>query len=203
MPKADTTERFDWPRQGLAIDLADTVVVVRAGETIDHLSTMDQLGHWLEMEHRWLDPAGADAPERIEDYRELRDAIRVLCFASLRRQSLPGNAIQTLNRYAAAAPWFRQLQAGDGELPRLATASAAVDRTDRTLASIADGAIALLGGSERERLRVCEAPSCGMFFLAGSPRQLWCRDACGNRARVARFHARTLTNPGRAISAHE
>jgi hypothetical protein len=49
-------------------------------------------------------------------------------------------------------------------------------------------AVSRLTGPERAPLRICQAPSCGMFFL-GSPR--WCCAARGNRARAARHYQRT------------
>jgi len=196
MPRADTWGRFDWPGQGLAIDLADTIVVVRPGETIDHLATSEQLLRWLELERPWLGEAHGDALERLDDFRALREAIRALCFATVRGDPPPSEAAPAVNRFSAAAPWFRQLEVAQGEPPRVAVASTVPDGTDRLLATIADAAVGLLGGPDHKRLRVCPAPSCGMFFLAGSPRQLWCRDLCGNRARVGRHHARVAASGG-------
>ncbi|WP_213450945.1 ABATE domain-containing protein [Rhizomonospora bruguierae] len=64
------------------------------------------------------------------------------------------------------------------------------DPTHALLSALAVAAIDLLTGPDRERLRACNAPRCVRFFLKQNPRQEWCRPACGNRARVARFHDR-------------
>ena len=133
MPKADTWERYTWPGQGLAIDLADTLVVVRPGQTIDHLTTPEQLGAWLQTEEPWLSAelggTGADqidsttgsaSPQvhdetgdplaRIDDFRTLREAIRASFFAVSRREPPPAPSVQIMNRYSAASPWHRRLE---------------------------------------------------------------------------------------------
>jgi hypothetical protein len=61
---------------------------------------------------------------------------------------------------------------------------------DAFLADIATSAIGLAGGPERDRLRRCQAPGCGRWFLASRPRQTWCSPSCDNRARLARFQQR-------------
>jgi predicted RNA-binding Zn ribbon-like protein len=50
-----------------------------------------------------------------------------------------------------------------------------------TMAIVADGA---------STLRVCGAPSCGMFYRPRRRQQRWCSTPCGNRARFARHYAR-------------
>ena len=189
MPRADSWERFSWAGQGLAIDLADTIVVVRENRVIDHLSTARQLADWLELEREWLGEPPADALDHLEQFRELRGAIRSLFFAVTEGGPILDRAVELLNDSTASAPWFRELEVVSSPASRLR--SVAAGTTKAVFAAIADNAIQLLGGSDADRLRVCPAPSCGMFFLAESPRQRWCRDACGNRARVARYHARS------------
>lgn len=66
------------------------------------------------------------------------------------------------------------------------------DPTQALLGGLAVAAIDLLAGPDRDRLRACQAPRCVRFFIKQDPRQEWCRPACGNRARVARFHSRRL-----------
>ena len=58
------------------------------------------------------------------------------------------------------------------------------------LAELARAGVALLGGPDRQRLQVCHAPGCGLFFVKQHPRREWCSTACGNRARAARHYSR-------------
>jgi predicted RNA-binding Zn ribbon-like protein len=114
----------------------------------------------------------------------LRDHVRTLLAAVVARRALPPAAVTAVNRASAAAPEFAQLEAG--ELVVRYHASPA----DAFLADVATSAIGLVGGPDRGRLRRCEAPGCGRWFLASRPRQTWCSPVCGNRARLARFHQR-------------
>jgi len=57
-------------------------------------------------------------------------------------------------------------------------------------ASVARASIELLASPDRERICICQAPGCVLFFLKEGRRRHWCSAACGNRARVARHYAR-------------
>jgi predicted RNA-binding Zn ribbon-like protein len=176
---------FDWPGQALALDLADTVVVMRPGEEVDLLTTEDQLARWLALERdRVGDTTGAET--RLRDFHRLRDALRALLAAATHGAELPADAVAAVNRASAAAPGFVRLRA-PGVVDVESTART---RADAILGAIAASAVELLGGPDRERLRNCTAPRCGGYFLAGRARQEWCCTACGNRARVARHYAR-------------
>jgi predicted RNA-binding Zn ribbon-like protein len=89
------------------------------------------------------------------------------------------------------ARWYRRLDVSDPVTPRMAYASETEAQGERVLAAIADSAIEILAGPDRARLRICKAPSCGMFFLEGRAGQQWCTVSCGNRARVARHYKRS------------
>jgi predicted RNA-binding Zn ribbon-like protein len=80
--------------------------------------------------------------------------------------------------------------AGDADGVTVALASGAHPAADLLAAVLARAAIAFLSGPERARLRACPAPRCVRYFVQDHPRQEWCKPACGNRARVARHHAR-------------
>ena len=97
----------------------------------------------------------------------------------------PQKAAAVVNRASAAAPRYVQLGPSG-----VVEATAATERTDEILAAIAASAVELLGGPDRNRIRRCHAPRCGMFFVPGRERQEWCSPMCGNRARVARHYAR-------------
>jgi predicted RNA-binding Zn ribbon-like protein len=57
-------------------------------------------------------------------------------------------------------------------------------------ADLARSALALLVAPARDRLRLCRAPGCSLFFLTDLRRRQWCSASCGNRVRVARHYAR-------------
>ncbi|WNI19307.1 ABATE domain-containing protein [Actinacidiphila sp. ITFR-21] len=69
-------------------------------------------------------------------------------------------------------------------------AAPAAPTADRLAAALARAAIAFLAGPDREKLRACPAPRCVRYFVKQHALQEWCKPSCGNRARVARHHAR-------------
>jgi predicted RNA-binding Zn ribbon-like protein len=140
---------------------------------------------------RWLLAAGLATPEIACDQnavcvaRGLREAIYQLVHARLARTRLPDRARRVLNQVARRGGASMQLTAeGDAEL--------AGDGLQR-LAFIANEAIALLGGTARDRIRKCENEGCAILFvdLSRSGARRWCSmAACGNRHKVAEFRRR-------------
>lgn len=53
---------FRWLGEPLAIDLANTVMVVREGKTVDLLGSADELENWLELERPGWEIAASPAP---------------------------------------------------------------------------------------------------------------------------------------------
>jgi predicted RNA-binding Zn ribbon-like protein len=184
---------FRWLGEPLAIDLANTVMVMGNGEELDLLSEPGDLRRWLEGERERLGDCRF-AAAHLREIRELRDAVRVLLAAAANGKPLPRAALGHLNSTSAAGPVAPQLQAGSGSEPRTVEREAAGDPLAALLARLARAAITLLTGPDRAHLRICEAPSCGMFFLQESGRR-WCCGACGNRARVARHYRGTPRAP--------
>jgi predicted RNA-binding Zn ribbon-like protein len=161
----------------LAVDLANTLRAGRGGAVADRLAGPDGPAGWLRATGGPLD---AGLPELLAS----RGHVLALLAATVEGDRLPPAAVEAVNRAAVAAPAVVQLEAG--ELVIRASAS----RADAFLAEIAAAAISLVGGPRRDRLRRCAAPGCGRWFVASRPRQTWCSPACGNRARLARFHQR-------------
>ena len=177
---------FRWLGEPLAIDLANTVMVVREGEAVDLLATSDDLRRWLAAERERLGDC-AFAIAHLAEIRALRDAVRGVLSAAAAGTTPPPETLEHVNAASAAAPVAPQLDVGrDGEL-RVDERLASPDPLARLLARLARSTITLLTGPERERLHVCDAPSCGMLFLG---RRRWCCAACGNRARAARHYRR-------------
>jgi predicted RNA-binding Zn ribbon-like protein len=178
---------FRWLGEPLAMDLANTVMVVREGEEVDLLATADDLRRWLVAERERLGDC-AFALDRLPEIRALRDAVREVLLAAAKGAMPPSKVLEHLNAASAAAPVTPQLDAGsDGEL-RVDELPAGGDPLARLLGRLARSAIALLTGPEPERLHICDAPSCGMLFLG---QRRWCCAACGNRARAARHYRRS------------
>lgn len=179
----------------LALDLANTVMVVREGESVDLLATPGNLDQWLRCEGERLGD-WASAMGRPEEISALRDAVRSLLEASAHARPLPPVALELVNAASRAAPVAAQIMASsEGELD-VAELPIDADPLAQLLGKLARSAIAVLTGSDRERLQMCHAPSCGMFFLGD---RLWCTSTCGNRARAARHYRRAVTeqrNPG-------
>jgi predicted RNA-binding Zn ribbon-like protein len=170
-------------------------MMVREGKAVDLLTAPEDLHRWLEAERdRLADCTLAGA--HLEEVRAFRDAVRSLLAAAAEGTTPPPEAIEHVNAASAASPMAPQLEAGnEGDL-RTVERSAKHDPLAQLLGILARSTIALLTDLERERLQVCRAPSCGMFFLGA---RRWCCAACGNRARAARHYrrmkARTVARP--------
>jgi predicted RNA-binding Zn ribbon-like protein len=174
-----------WPWLGapLGVDLANSLVQLRPGRTRDLLRTEDDIDGWLEHERARI-PTPKPSPERLPAFRALRDALHAALSAAARGERPPAAAVKAINAASGRS---------DGHV-RLANQDTAEYRgtgtpLDQALSAIARSAIELLTSPDRQRLRICTAPSCGMFYL-GRPEQEWCSTACGNRARAARHYAR-------------
>jgi predicted RNA-binding Zn ribbon-like protein len=175
---------FRWLGEELAIDLANTILVVKPGETWDLLGTRKLIDLWLKRERERVGSAPA-VVKRPGALIELRDAIYLAFIAAANREDVPAEAVSVLNAASAAAPSYPQLVDGARVLSSVSSSP-----VDELLARIARSAIEILGTPKHRRLRACPAPNCGMFFLA-RPKQQWCCSACGNRARVARHYRKS------------
>jgi predicted RNA-binding Zn ribbon-like protein len=70
---------------------------------------------------------------------------------------------------------------------------------ERTTEVLHESTVSLLLGSRAGRLRACQGKGCAHFLLARTRNQRWCSSTgCGNRARVARHHARSKRTRGRS-----
>ena len=194
---------FRWLGEPLAIDLANTVMVVRepespeggAGNVVDLLATPSDLRRWLAAEGGRLAGYEIDAERDLGAVRDLRDAVRALLLAAAEAKAPPAEAVGLVNEVSAASPVAPQLATSGARL------SAQTSGRDRSLAgllgAVARSAVELLSGPAAGTIRVCRAPSCGMFYLGG---RRWCCSACGNRARAARHYRRHRSAPGRATA---
>jgi predicted RNA-binding Zn ribbon-like protein len=165
----------------LAVDFVDTRRSqgdALAGE----LPVDDEAARWVR-EHVRSQDLGRPA-----DLVNLRSVLREVFTAIVDATALPARALDTINRLAEQAPVTLTAYVRQGDI--------SVERTSRAdsaallHADLARSALVLLSTPARERLRLCRAPGCVLFFLTDRPRQQWCSPSCGNRARVARHYRR-------------
>ena len=198
----------------LAVALMNTVWADRAGLHDALTSTASALAWADAIADRTDLPAGrpADADRLRSGLHRLRDALRLLAAAETGDPRGAGTptptdvqrAIRHLNQAAAAGPRWSALSWPAGSEPTR-TVHAAGPAGCSLVAAIAEQAIALFSGDQRQRLRACLAPGCVRYFSKTHPRREWCCRSCGNRARVARHYRRhrgssapTGTRPARA-----
>jgi predicted RNA-binding Zn ribbon-like protein len=168
---------WDWLGEALAVDFANTTKR-SGGEERELLQGPEDLVAWAACEDGRV-PAIEAGAVRIGEVRTLRDDVKALLRAVVRDEPAPVPAVERVNARVRAAPLVPQLRWGEVVL---ATASAA-PALDELLARVARSAIEL---AARGGVGFCDAPSCGRFFERRRGSQLWCSDACGTRARVAR-----------------
>ncbi|WP_116245194.1 ABATE domain-containing protein [Nocardiopsis sp. FIRDI 009] len=171
-------EFYDMPWIGHehpVLDLTNTIVI-GAGPgrgDVDFLSDPGLTAAWRE---RLGDRALAREP--LGALRALRTPLRAAVDARASGEDIPDQAREKLNALAANAPVTMRLGT-DGDLVH-------EEAADDAGAALARRALVLLAGEGRERLRRCDAPSCGMYFLRTRRDQAWCTVMCGNRARASR-----------------
>jgi len=176
-------ERWSWLGEPLAIDFANTVRR-RGSDYTELLASGADLRAWAEHEaSRVPDPTEHAADVRLDEVRELRDAIFALLLAAARREPAPIGIEKRVNAALSAVPLVPQLRDGAVSL----VAPAETDPLDELLARTANSAVELLASPA---LAYCDAPSCGQFFMRNRRDQRWCGPACGTRTRVARHAMR-------------
>ena len=167
-----------------ALDIANTVAVDK-GVAHDLLAPDGEYERWAR--------AATRSPELTPDEAEaiaaarprllgLREHIRAVLHATVADQPLPRAAVAALNGASRAAAQWPEL-GPDRRLQQHAVGDAVV----RLLAHYARSTMELAAGGSA-RLRVCGAPSCGMFYRPRRRQQRWCSEPCGTRARVARHY---------------
>jgi predicted RNA-binding Zn ribbon-like protein len=186
------TDTYTGPlrNEPLALELHNTLYA-SGGEAFDGLASEDGTAAWIvALVDRLPNGGRGRGPTRTELIR-LRGAVREALHAVLDGQAPTRASLEIINRASAGAPrtplarWRR-------DAPPIAGVDLhGASRAQVVLAAFAADAIDLLTGARRQDVRACGAPGCVLLFLKDHPRQEWCSDACGNRARQARHYART------------
>jgi predicted RNA-binding Zn ribbon-like protein len=128
----------------------------------------------------------AEAQARLAEIRAVRDDVFDLLRAAARGDRPPAEPVGRINARARKLPVVAQITGPGAE--RSAIVLGDPDAVDELLARVVAAAIELTGAAN-SGLALCDAPSCGQFFLRERTNQRWCGPACGTRARVARHSA--------------
>jgi predicted RNA-binding Zn ribbon-like protein len=190
---------YEWTLIGghLALDLANTVTWRRDPDRRrDRIESPDHLADWLaiaaarhgaDVRLRPSSLAGPTGAQVLDEVRRLREATAGTIECHVAGRPLPAQAMAVLRaadqRARAAAsvapvlPWRPQI---------------AVRSATQVVDLLALRVSELCTRTDLSRLRRCEDPKCGWFFLDASRNRSrrWCDPAdCGNRTRV-RNHSR-------------
>jgi predicted RNA-binding Zn ribbon-like protein len=175
---------WEWLGGDAALDVANTVAVSK-GVAHDLLAPDGEYERWAEAAARSpaLGPElGAALAGARPQVVALRERIRAVLFATAAGDPLPPAAVAELNRASRrVTTWLELTEEGD------ARERAGGSRAERLLALYARSAMEIADRGQAQ-LRVCGAPSCGMFYRPSRERQRWCSKQCGTRARVARHY---------------
>ena len=176
---------WEWLGQGAALDLADTVTI-EDGRERDLIVSPQSYERWAREEAGFL-PESLAGPlrEGRRQMLDLRTVIRNVIGAVATGARPTRSPIERLNRISGSSPEWTELDPTSLEL-RTSTSGRAMDRL---LAWYARSALSVVA-TQRDQVRRCPAPSCGMFYVRSRPSQRWCSPQCGSRARVARHYAR-------------
>lgn len=176
---------WEWLGGDPALDVANTVAI-SDGEPHDLLGADGEYERWATQVAARSPLLDADGAALLIKARPgllaLRGRIREVLAAAAAGEELPRTAVAALNRVSRAAPRWLELDP-DGTVRERARGSPA----ERLLAEYARSAMEI-AAEGRMRLRVCPAPSCGMYYRPTRQDQRWCSVPCGTRARVARHY---------------
>ncbi|MDX6721385.1 MAG: hypothetical protein QOJ63_3639 [Solirubrobacteraceae bacterium] len=175
-----------------SLDLVNTLRE-RWWRNVETLVTPDDLAAWLTRAELLSPTARAAASHTLlEAARELREAIDAAVVAVIAGEPAPPAALGTIDGRLAAAVVPATLVPGPDGSPLLRAAEPA-DPLEHALGLVALDAARMLGGDERERVRICASQTCSARFYDRSPAaaRLWCSmRGCGNVAKARRHRER-------------
>ena len=169
---------WEWLGDDLAIDFANTRKR-RGRDYVELLATGADVAEWARLEEGRVPAVTAPAAApRLDEVRAVRDDVFAVLRATAAGEPHPAAASRRIDERLRRTPVVMLLDGG----PHVAGDLEAVD----ALLALVAAATARLLAAARDDLAMCDAPSCGQFFLRARANQRWCGPACGNRARVAR-----------------
>lgn len=172
----------------LALDFANSAIMLPGGHVIDLLGTPEATNRWLT--DHGLAPTDAGVQEMCAArLRSLREHLRALFAARVAGLPAPPAALSAVNDALSGAPTAALLR-WDEKTGLYRAAPCPTDQIlARALATLAANAADLLTGPDADRLTGCGSAPCNRYLLCHGRRH-WCSTRCGDRARAARAYAR-------------
>lgn len=172
-----------------ALDLANSVVQVPGGGTVDALATPATASAWLVERH--LAPPGASLQEYCTSrLTGLRGQIRELLHSVSAGTAPSPEVLEGINAALRLAPVTEVLRwEPDRGLVR-ESVHPATQVVEHAMSALAADVVRLVTGPGGALLTACTATSCSRYFLRTHGRRHWCSTRCGNRVRAARAYAR-------------
>lgn len=173
--------RFRFDTGSLPLNFAATVRH-RGSQPRDLLPTPEALQKWFHLAGL---AAPAVSPKDHEEALLLREAIHDTVRSVILDSKPKKTDIDRINRAAAYPPAVPQLDPSADRIHWETT-----HPVKAALAVIARDAVTLVGGADRDRMKICDGNSCQMLFADHSPanRRRWCAmSICGNREKI-RMH---------------
>ena len=171
----------------------------RAANPVEYLRQPDDLTAWLQA--AGVAATGADAGT-FADALMLRESIDALVLATVSGAPPAEQPLSQVNDWLSLVPGPSPVLRRAGHLVTFAASPRDPD-VRAALASIALDAAQLIGGDQRDRLRICPGPRCGGRFLDRSAggRRRWCSMAvCGNRSKASSHRSVTFQSRGGDVS---
>ncbi|USI75139.1 CGNR zinc finger domain-containing protein [Sphingomonas morindae] len=173
-----------------AIDLPATLQARLQPAPRELLTCPEDLSRWL-VAAEMADTQPASGESDLATAHRLREAIYALANSL---HGLPGDASaarDTLNEIAAQ-PAANPILLPNGRVRLDGT-------TANLLATLARDAVHMFGGDESARIKQCQSSTCTLYFVDDSRKgdRRWCSmSACGNKAKVQKFRARSKATSG-------
>lgn len=189
--------RLDDGRDGTtALALANTIRHDGTGGIADDLATDHEAMSWLTANPWWT--TGLPTAAGIDSVRLVRRAARTLFGmtvtpappnrADADRLMPDADALAVLSHAAGKLAVRTGHELREGRVRTIRTTGTTMP--DVLVAGLPSlWVLDFLTGDRAGDLRSCRAPRCVRYFLREHGRQKWCKQSCGNRARVARHAA--------------
>ncbi len=172
-----------------ALDFVGTLRARRNEAPTEKLGAPSDLDAWF-VEAGLVDASPGAGLSDLAPAVELREAIYELVSARRLGEELAADAVEIVNRRAAALPIGVRLGAS-GQRPGVVLERSG--SVEQGLAVLARQCIEIVGGSDAALLRECARPECTQVYLDRSRghRREWCAmKTCGNRVKASNFRAR-------------
>ncbi len=195
-----TQPKFEFIGGYLYLDLINTQIR-QHGKTIDLLDNFQQWIAWLVeakvftndetqkgLQNWGNSAAGTDLLRQVKDFRQL---LRRMVETILEGGTLNTKPISTINELLRSRTGHLQLEANDTKFHTKFIYE--VTAPIHLLVPVAEDTAHFLSNANLSRLKVCDNPDCIRFFYDGTKNhsRRWCSmDTCGNRMKVAAYHAR-------------